>query len=299
VIDHPVDVLAGSTITNVRETTVKAFSMAMGVRHPGYHLLSLYPPTADSPASGGFTQTNCVLPDQIGIWLNVYLPGFVVLVFALFLPKVYRHYTTTLRRSAATARSNGLPVHTHTRSLSRSLFLGPPKDDFADLAAAEDQDSQFPTFPFSPSVGMDHSYHSGLSGDELPTLANGRYRNDSDEEMADIPAGRVRRVSRVWAWEGAGAGRGSPFGGEEGVSLTGRQRGSRGVWGRIGGAFRPVTRAMRRSWVRRMLVGGLARVAGKVLGGTVGELVKDTLGEVVQVIGWGVGWWAVLFWWFG
>lgn len=71
-IDHAVDVREGSTITTVRETTVKAFSMAMGVRHPGYHLLSLYPPTADSPASGGFTQTNCVLPDQIGIWLNVY-----------------------------------------------------------------------------------------------------------------------------------------------------------------------------------------------------------------------------------
>lgn len=77
VIDHPVDVQPGSSITSVRETTVKAFSMAMGVRQPGYHLLSLYPPTTDNPSSGGFRQVNCVLPDQIGIWLNVYREIFL------------------------------------------------------------------------------------------------------------------------------------------------------------------------------------------------------------------------------
>lgn len=239
------------------------------------------------------------------------MPAFVLLVFGLLIPKVYRHYSRSLRRAASTARSNGLPVHVHhhSRSLSRSLFLSAPKDDFADLSAAEDHDSQFPTFPLSPHPGMDHSYHAGLSADDLPTPANGgggggRYGADnSDEEMAGVPAGRVRRVSRVWAWEGGsrgGEGFGFGFGGEEGGSLTGRVRGSAGgVGARVWGLLRPVTRAMRRSWVRRMLVGGMGRVAGRVLGGTVGGLVGETLLEVARVIGWGVGWWVVLFWWFG
>ncbi|KAI0051173.1 Metallo-dependent phosphatase [Auriscalpium vulgare] len=53
------------------EITVKSISMAMGVRRPGFHLLSLAPaaPPAHRP---------CALPDQLAVYLRVYLPLFVL-----------------------------------------------------------------------------------------------------------------------------------------------------------------------------------------------------------------------------
>lgn len=228
------------------------------------------------------------------------MPAFILLSLCLLVPTVYRLWrVSSRRRSTTTTRSNGLPVHSHSRSLSRSLFGNAPRDDAAEMmAAAEDQDSTYPTFPFSPSVGMDQAYHSGLSGDELPTYASPRFRSDSDEEMGDVPAKRVRRVSRVWAWE-AGGSRASTFGGEEHISLTPRNRAATSVLARLNSLFRPLGRALRRSMVRRILVGGLGKVANRLLGGTVGQVLKDVASDVGRVIGWGVGWWVLLFWWFG
>lgn len=59
----------------VRETTVKSFSWAMGVRRPGFQLLSLWNPVDANgePTSGAnpTVQTHlCLLPDQIGILIN-------------------------------------------------------------------------------------------------------------------------------------------------------------------------------------------------------------------------------------
>ncbi len=58
---------------SIPEITVKSFSIAMGIRHPGYQLLSLVPP---SPGRGTPTVAHqpCLLPDQLGIYLNVYIP---------------------------------------------------------------------------------------------------------------------------------------------------------------------------------------------------------------------------------
>ncbi|KAH7874668.1 Metallo-dependent phosphatase-like protein [Lentinula edodes] len=51
--------------------TVKSLSMAMGVKKPGYQMLSIVPP-------GGLTSTisdaPCLMPDQLGIYLDVYIP---------------------------------------------------------------------------------------------------------------------------------------------------------------------------------------------------------------------------------
>ncbi|KAJ3915313.1 Metallo-dependent phosphatase-like protein [Lentinula edodes] len=63
--------LGSYTGTNVREVTVKSLSMAMGVKKPGYQMLSIVPP-------GGLTSTisdaPCLMPDQLGIYLDVYIP---------------------------------------------------------------------------------------------------------------------------------------------------------------------------------------------------------------------------------
>jgi hypothetical protein len=72
--------------TTVRETTVKSFSWAMGVRKPGFQLLSLWNPldANGKPMSGSLptVQTHlCLLPDQIGILINYgKLAGLTILV---------------------------------------------------------------------------------------------------------------------------------------------------------------------------------------------------------------------------
>jgi len=72
--------------TTVRETTVKSFSWAMGVRKPGFQLLSLWNPLDQSgkPKRGSLptVQTQlCLLPDQIEILINYgKLAGFTIIV---------------------------------------------------------------------------------------------------------------------------------------------------------------------------------------------------------------------------
>lgn len=102
---------------HVREVTVKSFSMAMGVRRPGFQLLSLAAPkrnNAYSSASKGETVADrpCLLPDQLGIYLSVYVPLLVLsllvlLLFRLFRPDDHhRHHSSSTHR-----RSNSISQH--------------------------------------------------------------------------------------------------------------------------------------------------------------------------------------------
>ncbi|KAJ5900025.1 Manganese ion homeostasis (Fr) [Penicillium taxi] len=85
-----------------REITVKSFSWAMGVRHPGFLLTSLWNPI--DPKTGESTQNShtptlqnhlCLLPDQLGIFIHyLYILGFSITVLlahstyhALFTPE--------------------------------------------------------------------------------------------------------------------------------------------------------------------------------------------------------------------
>jgi hypothetical protein len=70
----------------VREVTVKSFSMAMGIRRPGFQLLSLsgavaLPSVADAP---------CTLPDQIRIYVALYVPCIILSLLALLAYNVLR-----------------------------------------------------------------------------------------------------------------------------------------------------------------------------------------------------------------
>ena len=58
------------------ELTVKSLSMLEGVHRPGYARLRLYAPHAAAPPALDYAP--CLLPDQISIWLYIYLPCFVV-----------------------------------------------------------------------------------------------------------------------------------------------------------------------------------------------------------------------------
>lgn len=87
------------------EITVKSFSMAMGIRRPGYQLLSLVPPTPNSKqAAPTFAHRPCLLPDQLGIYLSVYIPLFCLTVLALLVANVRR--VVTARTQQAATRSD-------------------------------------------------------------------------------------------------------------------------------------------------------------------------------------------------
>lgn len=73
----------------VREITVKSISWTMGVRHPGFLLLSAWNPAGKTFNDADTVQTHlCLLPDQIGIFLTYasMLGGtlLIVLLRALF-----------------------------------------------------------------------------------------------------------------------------------------------------------------------------------------------------------------------
>src|SRR5690606_24991186 len=55
----------------VRELTVKSISWTMGVRHPGFLLLSAWNPAGKTFPDADTVQTHlCLLPDQIGIFIT-------------------------------------------------------------------------------------------------------------------------------------------------------------------------------------------------------------------------------------
>ncbi|KAF7790395.1 hypothetical protein EIP86_001350 [Pleurotus ostreatoroseus] len=100
--DHPLppsDAIPLAEHASVREVTVKSFSMAMGVRRPGFQLLSLSP-TAVPTLSGSSTTAKagtrtlddalCLLPDQLGIYLSVYVPLLAISLVSLLVSNALR-----------------------------------------------------------------------------------------------------------------------------------------------------------------------------------------------------------------
>ncbi|KAK6437659.1 hypothetical protein LTR95_006139 [Oleoguttula sp. CCFEE 5521] len=75
-----------SRLQNIREVTVKSFSWAMGVRKPGFLLVSLWNPVNDkgeaiSTASSTVQTHLCLLPDQLGIFLTyAQLAGLTLII---------------------------------------------------------------------------------------------------------------------------------------------------------------------------------------------------------------------------
>jgi hypothetical protein len=92
----------------VREVTVKSFSMAMGIRKPGFQLLSI---SENGRESAGTADKLCLLPDQIGIYLNRYLP-LVAITLGIMIVDIL---LTRKRRKGSDRRADDegtiLPLH--------------------------------------------------------------------------------------------------------------------------------------------------------------------------------------------
>ncbi|KAG0137456.1 Metallo-dependent phosphatase-like protein [Tuber indicum] len=87
---------------NIKEVTVKSFSWAMGVRRPGFYMVSLYTGNA-SPDTESVQGRLCLLPDQWGVF-TVYT--FMLLVTILAAAFDFRRS----RRAALNYRGNVLPI---------------------------------------------------------------------------------------------------------------------------------------------------------------------------------------------
>ena len=72
------------------ETTVKTISMVMNVRRPGFQLLSLYPTTQRTEDTPSYLDIPCLLPDQLRIYLNIYLPLLVISLVAVLVSNLKR-----------------------------------------------------------------------------------------------------------------------------------------------------------------------------------------------------------------
>jgi len=89
--------------SQIREVSVKSLSMAMGIKRPGFQLLSLAPQGQTEDATKiqrTHADVPCILPDQIAIYLSAYVPLLLVSLFMVLV-------------------SNALCVPSKTRQLRR------------------------------------------------------------------------------------------------------------------------------------------------------------------------------------
>lgn len=84
---HEIEVGKG-TIRRIREISVKSISMVMNVRRPGFQLLSLFPANLRQEGNPTHADNPCVLPDQIKIYLERYLPLIAMSLLIVFTSNV-------------------------------------------------------------------------------------------------------------------------------------------------------------------------------------------------------------------
>ncbi|KAJ6625495.1 Metallo-dependent phosphatase-like protein [Mycena sp. CBHHK59/15] len=95
---------------HAREVTVKSLSMAMGIRRPGFQLLSLAPPhSVHSDLS--HADSLCLLPDQLGIYLSLYIPLLVISILLILVANATR-----------VCSSRRFPRHTSSKSTDSPTY---------------------------------------------------------------------------------------------------------------------------------------------------------------------------------
>ncbi|KII92954.1 hypothetical protein PLICRDRAFT_103385 [Plicaturopsis crispa FD-325 SS-3] len=132
----------------VREVSVKSFSMAMGIRKPGVQLLSLVDPSTARARLPTHSDAPCFLPDQLGIYLTIYLP---LVLFSLLVLLLFNLYAVSGPR-----RTSAWPVRARSQSplrrttsddaiwVSSSLKTLPARSRLdADVDASTDTESSY------------------------------------------------------------------------------------------------------------------------------------------------------------
>ncbi|KAJ6499162.1 Metallo-dependent phosphatase-like protein [Mycena sanguinolenta] len=103
----------------VREVTVKSLSMAMGIRKPGFQLLSLVP-SESVLGTDSHANSLCLLPDQLGIYLSLYIPLLLFSLLIICVANIYRVRSPrhSKRKSTSQNSPSYVPLSTALRSRS-------------------------------------------------------------------------------------------------------------------------------------------------------------------------------------
>ncbi|GAA5942397.1 putative lipid phosphatase CDC1 [Sporobolomyces koalae] len=185
------------------ETTVKSFSMTMGIKSPGYTLVSL---ANDSQ----WNERSCLLPSQLSTYLYIYLPLFLALAlyfFSLNMFVVLKHWVRSRRRQRRQRNRTRRKTEKEeveedelfstigsgngTVGMGYSVTLGPDEDEgpIANTAPPPRRGSRF--------AGTDKTRTGSNDSSES--------EEEEEEDWDEIQRrnSKIRRVSRVWNWNGA------------------------------------------------------------------------------------------------
>jgi hypothetical protein len=120
--------------------------MAMGIRRPGFQLLSLAP-WAPENSNHRATDTPCYLPDQIGIYLSVYIPliilSIVILLLSNFLRVRRRNYSLVAPREPLTHSRRHSDIWTSASPVSTHFER--PEGKYTHRSSSEDEGPESPT----------------------------------------------------------------------------------------------------------------------------------------------------------
>ncbi|KAJ7497433.1 Metallo-dependent phosphatase-like protein [Mycena latifolia] len=132
---------SAGTPRRAREVTVKSLSMAMGIRKPGFQLLSLVPPHSNH-GSPSHADSLCLLPDQLGIYLSTYIPLLVFSLLVIFVANIHRICSPREGKRHTTQASPNSPSYVPLSGALRSrLEGGRPTDDWLQYPSENDTNS--------------------------------------------------------------------------------------------------------------------------------------------------------------
>ncbi|KAJ6587057.1 Metallo-dependent phosphatase-like protein [Mycena vulgaris] len=132
---------SGGAPKQAREVTVKSLSMAMGIRRPGFQLLSLVPPHS-MQGSSSHADSLCLLPDQLGIYLSTYIPFLVFSLLIILVANIRRICTPRQDKRHFTPASTNSPSYAPLSGILRSrLEAGRSTDDWLQYPSEDDTDT--------------------------------------------------------------------------------------------------------------------------------------------------------------
>lgn len=160
--------------SEVHEVSVRSFSMAMGIKRPGFQLLSVAPPPLNPQnpldRSANFAHRPCLLPNQINIYIFQYgLSALLTLALLAVVNyrKVHRRRKPKILRGTSDDEASILLAELSFGGLKRRL--GSTAEEAADTQSFEPDRPQSTLLPlYSQNSSSLHSYE--------PSVKNSRRR---------------------------------------------------------------------------------------------------------------------------
>jgi hypothetical protein len=133
-----------------REVTVKSLSMAMGIKQPGFQLLSL-DPTPRQPPFREPANTLCLLPDQLEIYLTAYIPLLAFSLLILFASNIHRSRAHRRKSSFSSMEDVGIEsTIAGSRSVTRIDSDIEANEQWIQLSGAGEENELEPSARFWP-----------------------------------------------------------------------------------------------------------------------------------------------------